>query len=541
MMTIEPIKYGVQKPTRASPGMYWDAQGVLQKAQANEFRITYDPKDLTAPPRALIEGRSVNGLRNSTAAGAGVGVLPDFWAVYSSALGLTYTSMGPPVIEDGIKCFDFRVFGTVTTGGSLALFPDGTTYPQAGNVGEDWVFGAFMRRISGTWNGVLSQFHVLEEYDDGHNYLAGLGYWHPDPTTAPLREQFFECTRKLTHPLVTRVGSYFGWVLAVGATVDFTVRVGLPILERGTKAGSPIETSNGAVVREADVLPDAASMLYSNIAVTEPPYAVATTYAKGDLVLDPSTMNVYESLVAANLGNALSEATKWLPKGPTNRWAMFDDYNNTQTSAVNEVVTVLSPKAVAQGFYVGNVDGTEITVVVQDLLEGVVYTQTKSLVVSDSASSFFNWCFKRIRKKRFAVNIDLPVYANAIVTIRIRNDGGTARCGMCVVGVLSDIGLTEWGVAPEIKDYSTSLFNFDGTSKRTKRPWAKRLSVDVILKNESLDSVMELLASYCQVPVVWIGIERYDWACAFGTFSSLKTVVENYPESKMALQIEGFV
>lgn len=79
---------------------------------------------------------------------------------------------------------------------------------------------------------------------------------------------------------------------------------------------------------------------------TYPEYASTATYAAGDQVMDTArsgaTHHVYESIVSGNVGNALTDSSKWLDIGPTNRFAMFDQKNGTATTdtAINVSVAV---------------------------------------------------------------------------------------------------------------------------------------------------------------------------------------------------------
>lgn len=86
--------------------------------------------------------------------------------------------------------------------------------------------------------------------------------------------------------------------------------------------------------------------LTSNIAEagTYPEYSVAAAYGVGDTVINAAganpTHHVYQSVAAANLGNALSDPSKWLDLGPTNRFAMFDNVNGTATTGASIDATV---------------------------------------------------------------------------------------------------------------------------------------------------------------------------------------------------------
>lgn len=303
----------------------------------------------------------------------------------------------------------------------------------------------------------------------------------------------------------------------------------------------PADLSKAPYLMVADVsgVSSTAGVLYSNVAETEPLYNAGTTYALAAKVRDTAHV-AYESLVAANVGNALTDATKWLKLGATNQRALLDSYNNTQTTSADEILMVVSPRAISQGLYLGNMLADEVRISVVDQVQGLVCSETKSLIVSSSGSSFFNWCFKRIKRQTYFVTKKLPPYANPLITISIRKIGGIAKCGMCAVGPLDEFGPSLMGLSTEGKDYSSTTFNMDGTSSTILRPYAKRMSVDVSVENTEIDFVQERLFDYRQKPVVWIG-GPYGSTAVFGRYGSFKNVIESFPRSRMALQIEGSV
>lgn len=87
-----------------------------------------------------------------------------------------------------------------------------------------------------------------------------------------------------------------------------------------------------------------AANLTSNIAETGTEYAVTGNYALGEVVIETvgttASHHSFESLVASNVGNALTDASKWLDLGPTNKFAMFDSANGTATTGASIDATV---------------------------------------------------------------------------------------------------------------------------------------------------------------------------------------------------------
>jgi hypothetical protein len=531
--------------SRASTATYYDAIGTLQTAAANVARMTYDPANLSAPPYLMVENAATNLYQYSEQLDNGA------WSASSTTVTANATAA-----PDGNLTADAVVEVASTAAHEMRTpsitLTSGTTYTQsvfakAGarkhlRVGFSSVFG-------------VSNAYAVFDVFSGTVISASGGV---SASVSPVKNGFYRCSASVTVTTTATGTNYMGLQPdAVTTTYAGDGTSGFYLwgaqIETGNTATSYIATAAAAVTRApdvvsysqsraADTIGAGAGLVYSNVALTETAYSAAATYAQNAQVYDSTTYLMYQSLINANTGKALTDTTAWTPlKKSVNRWQLFDSYNNTQTSNPEEIIVVLSPQAISQGIYLGNVDATEVRISVVDLTDGLVYRETQSLVVADSKSSFYNWCFKRIRRRSYAVSVALPPYANALVTIAIRKPGSTAKCGVCALGPLIDVGLSKYGLSREIRDFSTLNFNFDGTSNEVIRNFAKRMDVDVAIDNDQIDSVIENLEAYRQKPVAWIGAKEFGSACVFGRYSSFKNVIQNKPLSQMNLQIEGTV
>ncbi len=110
-----------------------------------------------------------------------------------------------------------------------------------------------------------------------------------------------------------------------------------------------------------------------------------------------------------------------------------------------------------------------------------------------------------------------------------------------MLGPAIDVGLSHYGLSTELKDFSSTTMNPDGTSKTVVRGYAKRMSVDVEIDNDVIDSVEDELIGFRQKVVVWVGTVLFGSAMLVGKFSSLKKVIPRLHKSTMSLQIEGVV
>jgi hypothetical protein len=531
MLIIDPVAFGDVACTRASTKMVYDRTGTLVSVPVNTLAVTYDPSDLTKAPYVLYEPVAatnfVGGSETLTSGWAGAAVAPSSLTYY----GLVYQTVSKALGTSNEN--RANTFGAVPAGADryyeIALRAGSSSQVQVGlydAIGGGSGWGANAESV-------------------------GVILYGPGTITQSTGGLFSVTNLSATEDTLVRIKRTYQ-IAAGGAAMIY------PDLSTSTTAGASIlatrvqvtdtisgyiPTTTAPVTRAADVIAPGAGLAYSNVAITETPYSAGATFASGAQVYDPATYAMYQSLVAGNVGNALSDTTKWTPLVATviNRRKLLDQYNNTQTSNAEEILMVLSPQAIAQGLFLANVDGSEVRWSVVDLSEGLVYSETQSLIVSNSGSSFYNWCFKRIQKRTYAVSVALPPYANALVTIAIRKPGGTAKCGTCALGPLVDVGLSQYGLSREIKDYSTINFNFDGTSNQVIRNFAKRMDLDIVIDNSQIDFVIETLEGYRQKPVAWIGAKEFGSACLFGRYSSFKNVVESFPQSKMNLQIEGTV
>jgi hypothetical protein len=159
-------------------------------------------------------------------------------------------------------------------------------------------------------------------------------------------------------------------------------------------------------------------------------YDVAHTYAADDIVIDAVGHHAYQSLGGSNLGNALSDDTKWLDLGPDNRWKMFDQSVQSQTTAEHEIHVTLAIPGRADTVSLQNVDAASARVILTDATDGVVYDQWLSLVSPSGITDWYAWFFTPIERVSTKTFTGLPPYANATLEVILSDQapyGGDGR------------------------------------------------------------------------------------------------------------------
>ena len=241
--------------SRATIKYEFNAAGVLTQYAAGLAVNAYDPATLASRGVSL-EAASTNAIRNNTMVGvvAGTpGMPPTNWG-FSSSGALTQSIAGNGV-DAGIEYVDIRFFGTaaaVANPEQTMTFELGTQIPAAN--GQVWASSFFVSVVGGSLAGVLDFQNFVIEYGTGGTLTAAGALNFSLPYGAALKTQRSTFVRTLSGGAATAfVQSRFDVNLVPGAEVDITIRIGLPQLEQGAFATSPIKTAGTAVTRAADV------------------------------------------------------------------------------------------------------------------------------------------------------------------------------------------------------------------------------------------------------------------------------------------------
>jgi hypothetical protein len=280
------------------------------------------------------------------------------------------------------------------------------------------------------------------------------------------------------------------------------------------------------------------AILTSNVVEDDgPTYSAMATYALGAIVI--SSHLKYESLIASNTGNPLSDASKWLALGATNRWAMFDQSGGTLTTKTTPIdVTIAAPGRV-DGIALLNLDAEEVHIVMTSDDYGVQYDETFDLLSDSGIQSWYAYFSEEVVYATDLVLTGLPLTSNVDIQVVISSAAGTVSVGTLVIGQTRDLGVTVYGVKGGILDYSRKSTDDFGVTTLVERPYAKRSTFRVIAEAGSSDSVYSILAQYRATPVVWVGTEDFAMTWIYGWARSWDVGLEFVSHSTLNIEIEG--
>ena len=296
-------------------------------------------------------------------------------------------------------------------------------------------------------------------------------------------------------------------------------------------------------IRPIEVTP--AKLISSNVAETDFAAWVSTaTYTLGTKVI--LNHRIYQALADVPAGVTpgaevvdQDHPAKWQDLGATNRWRMFDEIVGTLTTNPGSVSVTIKPGAVVNSLALFNVQGESITVTMTDPVEGVVYSNTISLI-DTAVDNWYDWFFEEIESRTSVVVLDMPAYGTANITVTIESSG-TAAIGALVIGKLTVIGTAVYGSSVGIDDYSRKERDVFGNIIVTERAYSDTADFPVVVDTARVTKIKKMLTDIRAKPVVWVGEETYEATIIYGFFKSFDLVYSGPNVSDCQLSIEGLI
>lgn len=285
--------------------------------------------------------------------------------------------------------------------------------------------------------------------------------------------------------------------------------------------------------------PSSSPTWWKNIGTVYGAYSSGTTYAALDRVQDNTNHLIYESLVGSNIGNALTDATKWVQVSMTNRWKMFDTSMTSQTTRPDSIVVDLVSTQRVDSLALMDISAASVTITITDGVDGVVYNQTHDMVSDSGIGDWWSYFYEPIIRKSDLLVMDLPSYVAASIDIVIEDAGADVTCGTCVIGLQKIFGCTQYGASVGIQDYSRKERNDWGDYVIVERAFNKRANFSIQIDNTAIDEMQKILATYRAVPIVYIGSDLYSSTWVFGFYKDFDIVIAYFNTSDCSIEIEG--
>lgn len=286
---------------------------------------------------------------------------------------------------------------------------------------------------------------------------------------------------------------------------------------------------------------DDAALISSSVPEDEPVYDHTHTYAEDDQVrgTGADAHTLFQSLQDANDDHPLTDADWWVRVGATNQRAMFDGVVQNPTTAADLIDVVVQPKGRIDVVGLFTLNASTVRVTQTDIVDGVVFDKTFTLVSSSGIVDWYDWLFEPVERADKLIVTGLKAYTNSAVEVDLAWAGQQVACGELVVGFSKHIGDTQWGAQVGITSFSTKLVDAFGNVRITPRAFIDIASFNINVEPTYVDQLKRQLEQYRDIPILYIGDDDYAATAVYGYFKSFNEVIAGPPLSLCALDVEG--
>lgn len=271
-------------------------------------------------------------------------------------------------------------------------------------------------------------------------------------------------------------------------------------------------------------------------------YAGGSTYAQFDMVIDPTEHWVYKSLTAGNVGNALSDVTKWQKIGRTNRYAMFDLYRDTATVVPGSMTFTLTPGGRIDSISLLGMVANSVTIT-ETNSGATVFSYTQDLNTREVAN-WYEYLVRPFSTQPSLIRFDVPPYTTGVITVTLTATSGNVELGDCVIGLQEYIGDIQYEAESDALNFSTVNREFDGTtSEMIPRRNVPKTIQQIMIPKSLVNRARNLRTALGGKVAVWAGIidsgDGYFEALLIKGFYKRFTINTKHPtEAVISLEVE---
>ena len=246
-----------------------------------------------------------------------------------------------------------------------------------------------------------------------------------------------------------------------------------------------------------------------------------------------------------------NDPTTWLRAGPSNRWAVFDDYGNTKSRSTGSITYVLQP-GFFNGIRLDAIEATTYSIVLKSEPGGTVL-RSWSGDLYDDASGFYELLYgPPLARQQLSLLTqlsfdDVPISPTMELTITLTTAPGVpVALGTIKVGDWRSLlgegrfGGVQYGAEAERKSYTFREYFPDGTYRTIKRPASRNVRCSIVIDADQAMYADALLGQIIDtaVPFEATGLARYGYLNTLG-FVSGSMRADTFGTTTLNLTVQG--
>lgn len=260
--------------------------------------------------------------------------------------------------------------------------------------------------------------------------------------------------------------------------------------------------------------------------------------------INTTTHRVYQVVDPAGttddpIDGIIATPPTWVNVRPTNKFAMFDNINSTQSEETTQLITEFEFGVVTDtvaGFNIAEVDTINITVT--DPVEGEVFNFDVDMNDNSKINDFWEWHFIPVAKKREFIVSDLPYFSDA--TIKLTADGTDIKFGSLIIGNETFLGVSKVGAGLQIVDFSRKETDDFGNTVVIPGRNSKLVEFDVVVDISDVGFVFNTLSDLTTIPSVWSSSQEVDDpTLSFGYYRDAQQNLTNHAFTDLTITVES--
>lgn len=244
----------------------------------------------------------------------------------------------------------------------------------------------------------------------------------------------------------------------------------------------------------------------------EPLYNVNTSYALSDEVSDiqENSHLVYKSLVNNNLGNALTDTTKWKLKGKTNRHRMFD-YNQGNPSIGQSPMTVVLRPGKRIDAIALDLKATELDITVRNGIDGPLIYSMDAYLLERNVTSWYEYFYAPFVYRRLISTFNIPPAPDPVIYLTLKDSTGTVELNRFAIGQSVYLGeIQDTDPIVDTNNYSQITTDDFGTTTFVPVPSKPKADLTVFAPASKTDLISQFKKESEAKIVVWSGLDDID-------------------------------
>lgn len=270
----------------------------------------------------------------------------------------------------------------------------------------------------------------------------------------------------------------------------------------------------------------------------------ATAYVVGDEAYYTDHI-VYTRLVNGTTATAPNlDTVNWEPTRYTNRFAMFDNYRNTQSDYASPVSVELTPGQRINTIVAAGLTNVNTVLVTVDSGATQVYSHEEDMN-SREVLDWYDYFFADFSTRSELVLYDLPPYTDAVITITFTATTGNVKIGHLSYGNHVFMGYAQHsGISRNI---NLSVFDRNvntGSIEITPKPNIPIVELNIFADKNLTRTLYNLRDATAGVPIVVTGIDDdadqyFKPLFVIGTYRNFEIDIRHQEHTIINLSMEG--